>query len=185
MFYRIIHKLSGFILLLLLISCDQGSNTSGKVIKNMKKEETGIEERGKALEKANKYLVRTEQEEINNYIRRHSLKMQETGSGLRYMIYENGSGPKAEEGKTAVLNYTLKLLTGDIIYSSKEDGQKVFKIGKGSVESGLEEAILKMRVGDKAIVILPAHLGYGLLGDNNKIPPRCTLVYDLELVDLK
>ena len=185
MFYRMIHKLLGVFFLFLVMACNSGHNSTGKVIKNMKKEETGIKEREEALEKANKYLVRTEQEDIENYIRRHGLKMQETGSGLQYMIYKNGSGPKAEKGKTAILNYTLKLLTGDIIYSSKKDGQKVFKIGQGNVESGLEEAILKMCVGDKAVVILPAHLGYGLLGDNNKIPPRCTLVYDLELVDIK
>jgi len=180
-----IHRLLGLAFLFLLVSCHSGNDSSGKVIKNRQKEESGIEERGKALEKANKYLVRTEQEEIENYIRRHRLKMQETGSGLRYVIYKKGNGPVAEEGKTAVLNYTLRLLTGDVIYSSEKDGQKVFKIGKGNVESGLEEAILKMHVGDKAVVILPAHLGYGLLGDNNKIPPRCTLVYDMELVELK
>ena len=185
MSYRMIHNLLGILLLFLLTACDSGNNSSGKVIKNMKKEETGMKQREEALEKANKYLVRTEQEDIENYIRRHGLKMQETGSGLRYMIYKKGNGPEATEGKTAVLNYTLKLLTGDVVYSSDKDGQKVFKIGKGNVESGLEEAILKMHVGDKAVVILPAHLGYGLLGDNNKIPPRCTLVYDLELVDIK
>jgi len=111
--------------------------------------------------------------------------MKETGSGLRYHIYEKGTGEKVVSGKTAVLNYTLRLLTGDVIYSSEKDGQKIFRVGRGNVESGLEEAILLMRVGDKAILILPAHLGYGLLGDSNKIPPKCTLVYDVELADLK
>ncbi len=65
------------------------------------------------MEKANRYLVRTEKENIANYIRRHGLDMKETGSGLRYHIYEKGTGEKVVSGKTAVLNYTLRLLTGD------------------------------------------------------------------------
>lgn len=138
-----------------------------------------------ALEKANKYLIRTESEDIENYIRRHQLEMEETGSGLRYMFIEKGNGTKAETGKTVVLDYNIKLLTGDVIYSSSKDGQKIFKIGKGNVESGLEEALQFLRVGDKVKLIIPAHLAYGLLGDNNKIPPRSTLIYDIEVVEIK
>lgn len=138
-----------------------------------------------ALEKANKYLIRTESEDIENYIRRHQFEMEETGSGLRYMFIEKGNGKKAETGKTVVLDYTVKLLTGDVIYSSDINGQKIFKIGKGDVESGLEEALQFLRAGDKVKLILPAHLAYGLLGDNNKIPPRSTLIYDVEVVEIK
>jgi len=84
-----------------------------------------------------------------------------------------------------VLNYKTWLINGNLIYSSDELGQKIFKIGKGGVESGLEEAILMMHVGDKARLVIPSHLAFGLLGDNNKIPPRSTVVYDIELVTLK
>ena len=139
----------------------------------------------KTLEKANRYLIRKEYEDIENYIRRHKLDMNETGSGLRYIIQMEGTGPKAENGKTAVLNYRLSLLTGDVIYSSEEDGQKIFEIGKGNVESGIEEAMKFLQAGDKVKLILPSHLAFGLLGDNNKIPPRCTLVYDIEVAEIK
>jgi len=173
-----IRKSCLIIFLVILVSCNSGSQ-QGRQAKNKQINSEN------ALEKANRYLVRSEQEDIANYIRRHGLKMEETGSGLRYFIYEKGTSEKAETGKIAVLNYTLRLLTGDVVYSSKNDGQKIFKIGRGNVESGLEEAILLMHVGDKAVLILPAHLGYGLLGDSNKILSRCTLVYDIELVELK
>ena len=53
MFYRTIHRLLGLAFLFLLVSCHSGNDSSGKVIKNRQKEESGIEERGKALEKAN------------------------------------------------------------------------------------------------------------------------------------
>jgi len=146
-----------------------------------KKEVSSLE----SLEKANRYLVRTELEDIENYVRRHGWKMQETGTGLKIMIYNQGNGERAEKGKIAVINYQTFLLNGNLIYTSDELGQKEFKIGKGGVESGLEEAIVMMRVGDKAKLILPAHLAFGLLGDDNKIPPRSALVYDIELVSLK
>ena len=164
------------IILIILTACDSKNNTE---------RENQNASSAKALEKANKYLIRTEYEDIENYMRRHDLKMIETGTGLRYLIYKKGDGKKAEKGKIAVLDYTLSLITGDVIYSSVTDGQKVFKIGQGNVESGLEEAIHFMHVGDEAKLILPAHLGYGLLGDNNKIPPRSILMYDIELIEIK
>jgi FKBP-type peptidyl-prolyl cis-trans isomerase len=83
------------------------------------------------------------------------------------------------------MEYNVKLLTGDMIYSSKELGSKTFEIGHGGVESGLEEALLYLKLGDKAKLIIPSHLAFGLLGDQNKVPPRSTLVYDIEIVNLK
>ena len=137
-----------------------------------------------SLEKANRYLVKTEKENIANYIRRHGWEMKETGSGLRYMIYKNGSGIIAEKGKVAVLKYKLSLITGDLVYSSDDLGLKAVVVGKGGVESGLEEGILLMKEGDKARLILPSHLAYGLLGDEDKIPPRTAIIYDIEIVEL-
>ncbi len=137
------------------------------------------------LIKANKKAVTTEDEQIENYIRRHNWKMNTTGSGLRYAIYKQGSGAKAEQGKIAVINYSVQLISGEEIYSSKESGAKEFLIGKGGVESGLEEGILLLRTGDRAKFIIPSHLGFGLIGDQNKVPPKSTLIYDLELIQLK
>ncbi|HEY9113176.1 MAG TPA: FKBP-type peptidyl-prolyl cis-trans isomerase [Bacteroidales bacterium] len=141
--------------------------------------------RKESLEKVNRYLIRTEAEDIDNYIRRHGWKAEETGTGLHYWIYENGNGEQAKKGQIAVLNFQTFLINGNLIYSSDELGYKEFKIGKGGVETGLEEAILLMRVGDKAKLVIPSHLAFGLLGDNDKIPPRSTVVYDIELVSLK
>ncbi len=139
----------------------------------------------KSLIKANRYLARTEKETIDNYIARHHLKMKSTGTGLRYMIMKHGNGPKAKKGDIAVLDYTVRLITGDVVYSSKQNGEKVFEIGRGGVESGLEEGILLLKKGDKAKFILPSHLAFGLHGDDNKIPPKMPIIYDVELNDLK
>lgn len=162
-----------------LISCQFDNNTEKT------KSPDNNKAANEALEKANRYLIRAEYEDIENYTRRHQLKMEQTGSGLRFMFLEEGKGPKVESGKTVVLAYNLSLITGDIIYTSNVDGRKIFEVGKGNVESGLEEAMQFLQVGDKVKLILPSHLGYGLLGDNNKIPPRSTLIYDLEVLEIK
>lgn len=134
---------------------------------------------------ANKQAVKEESEQIDRFIRRYKWQMEKTGSGLRYDIYFKGNGPKAETGKTAILKYSVRLIDGREIYSSDNTGYKQFVIGHGGVESGLEEGILLLRVGDRAKFILPSHLGFGLLGDQDKVPPKSTLIYDLELLELK
>jgi FKBP-type peptidyl-prolyl cis-trans isomerase len=137
------------------------------------------------LIKANKKLAQTEDEQIEDFIHRYGWNMKETGTGLRYMIYREGQGQQAKKGQIARINYSVSLLTGDEIYSSEETGTKEFLIGKGGVESGLEEGILLLKKGDRAKFIIPSHLAFGLMGDADKIPAKATLVYDIELIDLK
>lgn len=138
-----------------------------------------------SLIKTNRYLVKSERVDIDNYIRRHQWEMQETGSGLRYMIAEKGSGPKVEEGNLIEIKYSLWLINGDLVYSSIDSGPKSFIVGKGGVESGLEEGVLMLHEGDKARFIIPAHLAHGLLGDEKKIPPRTAIIYELELIKIR
>jgi len=133
---------------------------------------------------ANVYLIDAEDQEIRDFIDRHGWEMEATGSGLRYMIYHEGTGPEAEKDHIAHLHYNISLITGDLIYSSQDDGLRQFRIGQGGVESGLEEGILLLRVGDKARFILPSHLAHGVPGDGVKIPKRATIIYDIELVDI-
>jgi FKBP-type peptidyl-prolyl cis-trans isomerase FkpA len=133
----------------------------------------------------NRGVVRTEDQQIDDFIDRYGWKMTKTGTGLRYLIFQKGYGAKAIKGKVAVIRYTLRFLNGTLCYSSDKDGLKEFKIGYGNVESGVEEGILLMHVGDRAKFIVPSHLAFGLLGDQNKIPQQATLVYDIELVKIK
>jgi len=136
------------------------------------------------LLQANKQVIDKENEQIDDLVRRYGWKMTETGTGLRYLIYQKGTGPLAKTGQWVKLNYEVRLITGDVIYSSKQSGPKEFRIGSGGVESGLEEAILKLSVGDKAKLILPSHLAHGLAGDQDKIPPKASLIYDVEVLSL-
>lgn len=137
------------------------------------------------LIEANKHVVATEDQHIADFLARYGWKMNETGTGLRYMIVDQGNGQQARPGMIAVLDYRVRLITGDVVYSSDLTGYKEFLIGRGGVEAGLEEAVLLMHEGDSGRFILPSHLGFGLLGDQDKIPPKATLIYDIKLIDLK
>lgn len=137
------------------------------------------------LVRYNKGVIKTEDQQIDDFIARYGWKMTKTGTGLRYLIFQKGHGVKAVKGKVAVIGYTLRFLNGTLCYSSDKDGLKEFKIGYGNVESGVEEGILLMHVGDRAKFIVPSHLAFGLLGDQKKIPRQATLVYDIELVKIK
>ena len=138
----------------------------------------------KSLIELNKLLVKQDSAKIAGYVKRRNWDMVETKTGLWYMIYEKGSGESSKEGLFATINYNVALLDGTQCYSSDSLGPKRFKIGRGSVESGLEEGILLLKEGDKAKFILPPHLAHGLVGDDNRIPARSIIVYDVELLSL-
>lgn len=135
--------------------------------------------------KENREFVKEEDERIDKYIKRHKLDMIKTSTGLRYQVYKKGEGEQAKTGQWARVNYTVKLLDGTEVYSTGEKGPESFLIGQDNVESGLHEGITYMHVGDKARFILPSHLAHGLTGDQDKIPPRSTIIYDVELLSLK
>ncbi len=137
------------------------------------------------LLRVNQQLVEEDTEEIETYVKKHNWQMKTTKSGLWYMIYKNGNGEKAAKGKIAALEYSVSLLDSTVCYSSEQSGPKIFKLGQGGVEPGLEEGILLLRVGDKARLVMPPHLAHGLTGDGNCILQREIIIYDVELLGLK
>lgn len=162
-------------MLLALLSCEEKPR---KPIENLTKSEMKS-----SMEKANRYLLNEEEEDIDNYVRRHGLTMVSTGTGLRYQIMKPGSERQVEKGDKVVLEYELHSIAGDLIYSSQNEGPKVFVVGDGSVESGLDEAMGYLHYGDVAKLIIPFHLGYGLHGDDHGIPEYATLVYTIKIID--
>ena len=154
-------------------------------IRNQIVDVIGEEETKKFFELYRKnYVTEKDIELIENYIERRGWDMEVTESGLFYQIYEHGNGKKALNGKNVTINYVVSLLDGTICYDSENLGPKEFVIGKSNEESGLEQGVLMMRAGDKARFIMPPHLAHGLLGDENRIPARAIIVYEVELLDV-
>ncbi len=137
------------------------------------------------LMEVNKQMTQNEKKRIDDYIDEKGWPMKNSGTGLRYWIYEDVEGELAEKGQTASVNLKVELLDGFDVYSTAEGESKKFKIEESDVETGIHEVIQFMSAGDKAKVILPSHLAYGLAGDMDKIPLKSSLVYDLELLELR
>ena len=112
-----------------------------------------------------------------------------TASGLKYLIVEKAADPnavKAENGKNVDVHYTGFLTNGKVFDSSIERGQPIsFLLGSGMVIKGWEEGISLMKKGDKIRLIIPSDLGYGPNGAGGVIPPNATLLFDVELVNVK
>jgi FKBP-type peptidyl-prolyl cis-trans isomerase FkpA len=125
-----------------------------------------------------------EKERIESYIKKHQLNMQETATGLRYMMQEEGEGELAKFGQVAEVKFKVYLFSGTVCYESEEDETMKFLIGEDHVETGLHEAVLLMKEGDKMKVILPSYLAHGIVGDQDCIPMMASVVYDIELVKL-
>lgn len=136
-------------------------------------------------EQMNKWDATKENDEINQYIKAHNYQMTETPSGLRYMLLKKGDGPQAKNGMRAKVSYKIYSLGGTVFYTASADSAKTFTISQDNVESGLHEGIQLMHVGDKMRFILPSHLAHGLTGDQSKIPPLTSVVYEIELLEVK
>ncbi len=109
-----------------------------------------------------------------------------TESGLRYKMIQQGSGTKAEKGKTVSVHYEGSLPNGQVFDSSYSRNQPIdFTLGVGQVISGWDEGIALLKVGDKARFVIPSHLAYGSAGAGGVIPPDATLIFDVELMQVK
>ena len=111
---------------------------------------------------------------------------QKTESGLRYQIIQKGTGKQAEKGKKVSVHYQGALENGQVFDSSYKRKQPIdFTLGVGQVIEGWDEGIALLQVGDKARFVIPSYLGYGSRGAGGVIPPDATLVFDVELMDVK
>jgi peptidyl-prolyl cis-trans isomerase A (cyclophilin A) len=110
---------------------------------------------------------------------------QKTESGLRYQIINKGNGKKAENNKTVSVHYEGSLENGKVFDSSYKRKPIEFPLGQGNVIEGWDEGIALLQVGDKARFVIPSHLGYGSQGAGGVIPPNATLIFDVELMDVK
>jgi peptidyl-prolyl cis-trans isomerase A (cyclophilin A) len=128
----------------------------------------------------------TERAEAEAKMEKLAAGFEKTESGLRYQFIQKGDGKKAENGKTVSVHYTGQLEDGKVFDSSYPRKKPIeFPLGRGNVIEGWDEGIALLRVGDKARFVIPSHLGYGSRGAGGAIPPNATLIFDVELMDVK
>ena len=113
-----------------------------------------------------------------------------TPSGLKITDSKVGTGATPKPGQICVMHYTGWLYQdgrkGNKFDSSLDRGKPFeFAIGKGQVIKGWDEGVATMKVGGKRTLIIPPELGYGTRGAGGVIPPNATLIFDVELLDVK
>jgi len=165
------------LIFILIFSCQQ-ERKKPKTVSELKAYE-------KPLEDVNKYLLKKDETTIANYCKRRGWKMKMTQSGLWYGNLSASNLDSVKQGDIIEIAYKVALLDGSVIYDSDSLGTKVFEVGHGGVENGLEEGILMMKNKEKYRFIMPPHKAHGLLGDLNKIPARSTIIYYVEVLDIQ
>jgi peptidylprolyl isomerase len=113
-----------------------------------------------------------------------------TPSGLKITDTQVGTGATPKPGQICVMHYTGWLYEGGAkgkkFDSSLDRGQPFqFPIGRRQVIAGWDEGVATMKVGGKRTLIIPPELGYGARGAGGVIPPNATLIFDVELLDVK
>ena len=109
-----------------------------------------------------------------------------TFSGLQYVDLVTGDGREVHVGETAFVHYTGWLEDGTKFDSSVDRGEPFsFRLGAGRVIKGWDEGVVGMRIGTKRKLIIPPDLGYGSRGAGRIIPPNATLIFEVELLDLR
>lgn len=140
----------------------------------------------KQLQEVQKPSLVQEKDIIDSYVKQHQLQMQITGTGLRYQIIKtNPKGKPIVSMDIVTVKYKVSLLDGTVCYSSDTKGPKSFKVDFDNVEDGLHEGIKLLHDGEKALFLLPSHLAHGLTGDNNRIPPKSPVLYEIEVLSVK
>lgn len=109
-----------------------------------------------------------------------------TDSGLKFDDLAVGDGEQAAAGQRVVVHYTGWLSDGRKFDSSVDRNEPFsFALGRGQVIRGWDEGVAGMRVGGKRRLTIPPQLGYGAQGAGGVIPPNATLVFDVELLEIR
>jgi FKBP-type peptidyl-prolyl cis-trans isomerase len=160
------------------------------------------QKRAEAMEKMKKEAEvqkGIDDELIKDFLAENNIEAKKTESGLYYMVTNEGSGEKPQSGDTVSVNYTGKLMDGTVFDSSYEEvakeagvyneqrnyGPIEIPIGKGRVIRGWDEGIMLLNEGSKATLYVPSVLGYGPRANGTTIPANSSLMFDVELVEVK
>jgi len=159
----------------------------GIVLEDIKSREDYLAEQQKQYaerEKQKEEARMKEKAEIDAYIAANNLVVRELAGGVRMVTLTEGTGAKAEPGKTVSVHYTGKFLNGDVFDSSVQRGEPIrFRLGANQVIKGWEVGIPELKTGGKAQLIIPFEMGYGERPAGT-IPPFSTLLFEVELMDV-
>ncbi len=134
-----------------------------------------------------KAMAQLEKSTIANYIATNKLNVKPDPSGIFFLVTKKGKGAKAAAGEYAKLNIVAKTIgpKGAEFINTYNDGKPIdLEIGTGQLGVGFETGLMKMKVGEKATMVVPFSLAFGAQGMRGYVPPYATIVYDVQLLKL-
>ncbi|MDY5969796.1 MAG: FKBP-type peptidyl-prolyl cis-trans isomerase [Bacteroidales bacterium] len=155
--------------LLLLAACN---NTP--VIDTQKQGKPSYEEN---ILNANKVVASAEETQIDSYVTRRGWHMTRLGDGVRYEEIKTGQGKRLNLEDRVAVAYKLEALDGTVIYDGQTD---TVTLGRHEPCMGLDNAMTQLRDGSEARIIVPSAMGFGVLGDGDRIPARTVLIYQVK-----
>lgn len=130
-------------------------------------------------------MMKKEDEQLKNYLQTNSINTPPLSSGVYYLETEAGKGKKIDTSTYIRLNYTVNLINGKELFSTKQFPETpTVKYGQPFDTPGFTEAVGKMSKGGKAKVIVPSQSAFGEKGMGSLVPPYSTLVYNVEVEDV-
>ncbi len=165
------------LLLILLASCDPPVQ--------QEKSSQGSDPLKEQFVQTNRYLHQRNQDQIAAFAHRLGWETLTTASGLWIVVEQTGNGEPIRVNDRVSYSFSSSLLDGTPCYESQEGRPKQLIVGKGEVERGVEEGLLHLCPGSKAILLIPPHLAFGNFGDRNKIPGNSVLIYRLVIKEVK
>ena len=129
-------------------------------------------------------MQRRHQDHISAFVERVGWEARVTPSGLWIIEEKPGNGAGIQLNSRVTYSFKSTLLDGTSCYEATEQSPKVITIGKGGVESGVEQGLQLMRMGTEAILVIPPHLAHGNFGDRDKIPGNRVIIYHVKIIEV-
>lgn len=109
-----------------------------------------------------------------------------TNTGIRYIVLQEGSGETPKPGDKVAVLYVGRLLNGTVFdQATEKDKAFTFRVAREQVIQGWDQVLQLMKIGEKRLVVIPSELAYGTRGQPPKIPRSATLVFEVELLEIK
>jgi len=135
--------------------------------------------------RANQYMYQRHQDHISAFVERTGWQAETTSSGLWVVVEKKGSAPCINENSRVSFAFESTLLDGSPCYSASSQNPKVIVVGKGGVETGVEQGIRRLCKGSEAVFLIPPHLAHGNFGDREKIPGNAVLIYRIHILEVE
>jgi len=131
----------------------------------------------------NKEFAELENEEINHYIDSLNLDMSQTVTGLRYQIIKEGDGRFPQKKDKVTFRYSIRTLDNTECEELK-NVTKTVELGTGAIKSGIEEAVMLLKVSGQGRFIIPSYLAYGVSGYKNCVPPWTPVFCEINVINV-